>query len=301
MRVATKLAGVCVVRNACDLIGLVCGHYLRIGLGHIRFIDDGSIDGTREFLVRFARNEQRISVQLADKAIFHQAELVSEAANELIRRGFSMILPFDVDEFWNVSGPALQKHYANNAEIAFRGHWINFVQGGEAKSAGPFYLLRVKYRAPVLEDASQDNVCSFKRPFVGVTTTKIGFKAVRQIELDVGQHNLATGPQECDARRYEIFHLPLRNRDQIAARGLDHEPRRAPLRGHPLVSWQSLFHRQAVLAGRTDDVWSANSADRDGFLNCGGERIALRRDRRLQRLLLNSYAYVALRYRMLLP
>jgi hypothetical protein len=54
------------------------------------------------------------------------------------------------------------------------------------------------------------------------------------------------------------------------------------------------------LAGRTDEIWLANSADGEGFLNCGGERIPLIRDRRLQALLLKSYAYLAMHHRMFL-
>jgi len=300
MRVARNLAGVCVVRNARDLIGLVCGHYLRIGLGHVRFIDDGSSDGTYELLSRLARKEKRISVSRVSNAEFRQAELISEVANELLRSGFSIILPFDSDEFWNVSGAVLEKRYARSPQIMFRGQWINFVPSERATNPQQLHLLCIKHSAPILDDADEDTITTFKRPFVCFTTWKIGFKAVSPVELGVGQHALNKGPKECDSIRYQIFHLPFRNRSELIKRALDHEPRRAPLRNSPHDSWQSHFHREAVLAGRTDDLWRANSADGNGLLNCNGESIALNRDHRLQTIILKSYAHVALRYRVLL-
>jgi hypothetical protein len=134
-RIATHVAGVCIVRDACDLIGLVCGHYLRIGLAHIRIIDDGSTDGTHEFLRYLAGKTPRLSIVRVDDTQFRQAELMSDAANELICQGFQIILPFDVDEFWDVNGPRLEERYAWDREIIFRGHWINFVQTTKATEA----------------------------------------------------------------------------------------------------------------------------------------------------------------------
>jgi Glycosyl transferase family 2 len=296
MRAGSNLAGLCILRNARDLIALVCGHYLRIGLAHIRFIDDGSTDGSYEFLSRLAHREKRISLMQVSAPIFRQQELISEAANDLQRRGFTMILPFDIDEFWLVSGPQLEVRYARHPEISFSGRWINFVQNETATQATPARLLSVKYSAPALGDVNQDTVTSFRRPFVCFSTRKVAFKATRPVQLDWGQHALITGPECSDPFCYEIFHLPLRCRSEILTRGLDHEPRRALLRNNPTSAWQSLFFREAVLANRTDELWHTNSADSDGCLNCGGERIQLVRDYRLRSMLLKAAGYLALRY-----
>jgi hypothetical protein len=290
------------VRNACDLAGIVCGHYLRIGLGHLRFIDDGSSDGTYRLLSELARKEKRISLHRVNNTEFYQAQLMSEAANELIQAGFSLILPFDVDEFWDVSGPALERRCADRSEIAFTGRRTNFVHSTTATRARRWYLVGVKHSAPILADAIPDTVMAYKRPWVCATLpSKVGFKTARAVELDKGQHRLIVGPTEIDDHPYEVFHLPLRNKSELMKRAVDREPRVAPLRSHPKIGWQSTFHHQAALAGRIDEVWLANSADANGFLNCYGQPIALRRDIRLRTLILKSYAYVALRYGMLLP
>jgi hypothetical protein len=293
--VAHSLAGICVVRNSRDLIGYICGHYLRIGLAHIKFIDDGSSDGTYELLCYLAAREPRISVYRVDSSVFDQRSLVTNAANELIRRGFSLILPFDADEFWNVNGPALEQRYAEYAEVTFMGQWINFVQSSDVMTTGLLNALRIKYSAPSLDDANEETITGFKRPFVCFNAAKIGFKSIRPVELSTGQHSLVKGPKESDFTRYEIFHLPFRSQNELFKRALDYEPRRTALR-RAGESWQSVFHYRGVLAGRQEEIWRANSADRYGFLNCYGERIALRRDRRLQKIIGKGLIYFALRY-----
>jgi len=299
MRIATTLGGICIVRNARDLIAFSCGHYLRIGLGHVRFIDDGSSDGTYEFLTKLARKEPRLSVSRVCFSEFRQPELMSEAANELLR-SFSMILPFDVDEFWNIHGPSLENAYAQQPDILLVGKWINFVQSDRATKPRAVYLLGVKHAAPILSDANQATITTLKRPFVCFSTTKVGFKSTQPVALGIGQHELTRGPTEQGPHTYEIFHLPFTNKSQLITRAEDHEPRRAPLRGDPAVNWQSRFFREAVLAGRTDDLWRANSADKNGFLNCHGERIELKPDHRLQTLFLKGYAHLVRQHQMFL-
>ena len=300
--VAPGTAGICVVRNAYDLVGLVCGHYLRIGLGHLRFIDDGSSDGTYQLLSDFARKEKRVSVRRVNNTEFYQAQLMSEAANELIMAGYRLILPFDVDEFWDVSAPALEMRYADRCEIAFSGRMTNFVHNTKATRARRCYLFGVKYSAPILADANSQTVMAYERPWVCVKETpKVAFKSAHAVELDKGQHGLIVGPTEVDDRPYEVFHLPLRNKSELVKRAVDREPRVAPLRPNPEIGWQATFHFRAGLAGRIDEVWLASSADANGYLNCYGQPIALRRDTRLRTLILRSYAYVALRYGMVLP
>jgi hypothetical protein len=80
----------------------------------------------------------------------------------------------------------------------------------------------------------------------------------------------------------------LRSRDEIVKRGLDYEPRRAPLRLDPEGSWQSAFHAKAVPDGKVDAVWAANSHDANGRLDIYGIKTALMPDDRLRSLLLRA-------------
>jgi len=42
--IGDRVAGICLVRNAVDLVPFLCGHYLRCRFAHLHFVDDGSHD-----------------------------------------------------------------------------------------------------------------------------------------------------------------------------------------------------------------------------------------------------------------
>jgi hypothetical protein len=293
MKEARQVAGVCAIRDACDIAELLCGHYLRLGFGHIAFIDDGSTDGTFECLARLGELDARVSVTRVTNNRFEQDRLITQGANELTARGYKIIVPFDADEFWDVTGSELETRLRTKRDIAFVGKWVNFVQRREAVAPDPTALFDIEYSVSDLAHADQVSVERYKSPFVCCPARKIGFKTTRQVRFGAGQHKLKAGPQHVDNHCYEIFHVPLRNRAEILKRGLNYEPRRAAARPNSEVSWQSLFHRNAVLDERVDDVWAANSVDDDGTLDCYGSRIRLVRDNRLRDHFTKSATYLA--------
>src|SRR5664279_4976140 len=208
--VAERVAGVCIVRDARDLIPFLCGHYLRIGFGHVAFIDDGSSDGTFEFLCRLARRTQRVSVKRVFEDQCYQRVHVTETANALIAAGYEIIVPFDADEFWCVEAHRLEELLATQSNIAFNGEWVNFVQGRKHLLPRPFYLFVMTFRAPALAEANRTNVTGFLRPFVSYVERKVAFKTNSAVELSLGQHVLLSGPDKFCHRIFEIFHLPIR-------------------------------------------------------------------------------------------
>jgi hypothetical protein len=296
--VAESVAGVCIVRDARDLIPFVCGHYLRIGFGHIAFVDDGSSDGTVELLRKLAGRTPRISVKRVVEERFQQSLHMNETANALIAAGHSIVVPFDADEFWRIDARALEELLATRREIAFRGRWVNFVQRRKRVLPRPFRLLGMTYRAPALADADQASITGFVRPFVCYRATKVAFKTQRAVALARGQHKLHIGPDKFCDLTFEIFHLPFRSRAEIEKRGLNYEPRRAEGRSNADESWQSLFHREMVLADRVEAVWAANSADANGRLDVYGKPLQLTRDGRLRHLLILAAVHLLGRYRM---
>jgi len=295
--VAESVAGVCIVRDARDLIPFLCGHYLRIGFGHVAFIDDGSSDGTFEFLSRLARRTQRVSVKRVVEDQFNQRAHLTEMANALIAAGYVIIVPFDADEFWCVEAHRLEELLATQSNIAFNGEWVNFVQHRKRLLPRPFDLFGMTFRAPALADANRTNVTEFLRPFVSYVEKKVAFKTNSAVELSLGQHGFLSGPDKYCQRIFEIFHLPIRSRCEIEKRGLNYEPRRAKIRADPGASWQSVFHREIVLAGKADTVWAANSADRNGRLDVYGTPQELTRDERLRHLLILAATHLLIHHR----
>jgi hypothetical protein len=294
----TRVAGVCVLRDARDILPFLCGHYLLRGFDRLTFVDDGSSDGSFEFLTRLSRRSSRVRVTRVVHDSFRQPELVSAAANEAICEGFGIIVPFDADEFWDVSAANLVRLYGNEDGIAFFGRWTNFVQQAHHLAPRPGALLDIRYRARPMPDADGTTVPALRRPFVGYSERKVGVKTASAVEFARGQHNLVRGPADQDAADHDILHIPLRYRSEIDKRALNYEPRRQPQRGSggSLDSWQSAFHAQVVRDHRGDEIWAANSADGLGYMHLCGERIPLVRDDRIRRIILRSGAYLMMRF-----
>ncbi len=290
------MGGVCVLRDARDIVGLLCGHYLRIGFDRVSFVDDGSTDGTFEFLCAVSRRDPRVSVSRVDRPTFDQPALMTNGANALIAEGCRIVIPFDADEFWNVTAGELRQRYRKRKEICFNGDHVNFVQRRSRINPSRTGPLQAVYRAPALSAADADSIADFRYPFVCMPDRKVGFKTARPVVIERGQHYLLSGPKKVDPVAFEIFHLPLRSRSELLKRALDYEPRRAPMRADRAQSWQSRFFRDEVLADRVDDVWRTNSVGGEAYLDCRGTRIQLIRDRRLLFALLSSSAYMIARF-----
>lgn len=292
MTIAEKgVAGVCIVRNSIDLMPFICGHYLRIGFSHIAFVDDGSSDGTFQFLTRLAGCTQRVSVRRIVEDRIRQAFHMTNTTNELIVAGYPIVIPFDADEFWDIRARELEKELAGWKETAFEGKWVNFVQSRTERHSDPRSLFSMTYRAPGLTDANKASITGSERPFVCLGVRKVGLKATRSVEITKGQHGLVGGPERHFWHTFEIFHVPIRSRDEIAKRGLNYEPRWALTRTDPDDSWQSAHYRNIILSGGLDVEWAANSFDRNGCLDVYGRPMQLMRDARLQYILASAVTY----------
>lgn len=286
---------ICMLRDAVDLVPFLCGHYLRIGLDEIRFIDDGSTDGTYEWLDAISRRDARIQIRRAprDDSI-QQAREMTDTANAAIADGFRLILPFDGDEFWNLRREDVETILGDRSPRILRGQWVNFAQRRSAGRTSPGSLFGLQYRVPQTP-LSHVEVGGFREPFIAHLDHKVAVMTDGPIRLTSGQHALEAGPAEVESRGFEIFHLPLRSRSELAKRA-SLEPRRVGTRDHPLDSWQSTFHADMVREGRTDEVWAANSVDRQGYLDVYGRRRPTIRDRRLSRALWSASLYMLRRH-----
>lgn len=293
MPVAKSVAGICVIRDAFDIVPFLCGHYLRMGMARVHFIDDGSSDGTFEFLKALSQITNRISVQRVVEEKNQQPRLFTEGCNALIESGYSIILPFDSDEFWNVRALELEQRFAATPEIVFSGRWINFVQRSNRWAPRTLGLMRVAYSAPALLGSDEEAMIAVNEgssSFVCLSSIKVGFKASSKVRLTRGQHELLDGPTATADTVYEIFHLPFRYHSELSKRAFNYEPR--AMRTNPNESWQGRLHRSKVVAGQSDALWAANSADERGYLNFGLNQVQLTRDNRLRRCLALGAMYL---------
>ena len=256
---------------------------------------DGSTDGTYDLLRALARRTGKLEVSRLLNAEMVQRATVENMANELIERGFGFVLPFDADEFWNISPGELSRLAQIDDDHVIVGRWVNFVQRRSATYPAPFGLYGAVHRFVPDLDGDYEEIVARTKPWLSVKLEKIAFASQQPVSMVLGQHALVDGPAE-RAERYEIFHLPLRSRTEIEKRGLNYEPRRMAARHDPGESWQSAFHRDVVLAGDVDATWAANSADKAGRADVFGTPSRLLRDTRLRKLLASAAAHLLFKY-----
>jgi hypothetical protein len=281
-----SVAGACVLRDCVDIVPFLCGHYLRMGFAQIAFIDDGSTDGTYELLQRVAKRTPRVSVRQVRLERFEQPALMTEAVNELVAAGHSIVVPFDSDEFWDAAAATFRSILAPFTEAVVEGHWVNFVQRRSRFASRRLGLFGATHRAPHLPDAEQATITTYTGSFLCFSTQKIAIKTASPIKIERGQHGLAVGPREVCGASLEILHLPFRSRDEILKRGLNYEPRRAMVRNDRDMSWQSAFFSEAVADGKLDVVWAAHSCDLNGQIGIYGKPLAAAEDHLLRRTLI---------------
>ncbi len=287
-RSGDRVGGVCMVRDAVDIAPFTVGHYLRLGFDRIHIVDDGSTDGTYEFLRRLEAREPRLSVARATEPGFAQAAIVSNATNALIAEGVRLVFPFDIDEFWDLDLTRIRASARERPAGTFLGAMQQFVQVHNAGPMSAREMLRVRFRAPL----SHSDACL--TPVYAGLFHKVGVKSSEPVAFHLGSHMLTSGPTETIEGGLELFHLPIRSPDEInkRARAAD----RILAASRPGECWHFGFFRDAVADGRLAQAWAACSADPQGFLNVGGERVRLIRDTRLRAHLVKAWLHMLARH-----
>jgi hypothetical protein len=290
----SRVAGACRVRNAIDLVPYICGHYLRCGFELLCFLDDGSTDGTFELLEHVAVVTRRVRVgrvERSDDFRQNQPDVITSAVNDLIAEGFDIVLPFDIDEFWNVTADHLISNASFQHEGQFLGHLVNFVQDGRVIQPARLSLLRVRYRCLGVPSLDLAALRAYKVPFVASLEPKIGVKSQKPVRIALGQHGLLEGPTNVILQGVEVFHIPLRARSEITRRARDYAPRVLANSTNEEESRQLRFFAEEEKAGRLVGAWAANSADRAGRLTLAEDQLLLFRDDRFRLLMLKAAAH----------
>ena len=91
-----KVFGICMVRNADDIIGYIVEHMVS-EVDHVIVADNLSTDNTRTILEKFGNS---ISLLEDNDPAYRQSEKMTELAMVAQRLGAAWVVPFDADEWW---------------------------------------------------------------------------------------------------------------------------------------------------------------------------------------------------------
>ncbi len=282
------VGGLAYVRDGIDIIPFICGHYLRLGFSRLIFLDDKSVDGTYEFLEALSRRDPRVSVQHVDiPDVLYGMEVKNAVVNAMIADGVGILFPFDQDEFWNIDLASVRAASRPASSGVFSGLLVQFLQDTRVQESRFLNVLRSRHRAPALEYSST-RAAKIGKPYLCYTKQKVGVKAEGPVSFGQGNHRMDEGPENYLGVYLEVFHLPLRSKDEIRKR----------------VN-QERFHHKYLEGKHSPDIWAgiwaASSADADGCLTSeGGEIFMLVPDTRLRRVLIRALIYMVLHHPLLL-
>jgi hypothetical protein len=259
-----KVAGLMVVRDEADIVGVNLAHHRRAGIDEFWIIDNGSTDATSDVLRRASR---RGGVHWRrDDGPFAQSAMTTELARDARRSGADWVVAIDADEFWVTDGRDLHDvlRAVEDDVGALAADVVNYVQGRWVTTAGPASLLTMTRRAPDAVGSSEQAHWLVEHRHAGYVETaypsKLVSRASASMTIAPGNHGVegVDGTVE-PTRAITCLHAPLRARDRIVVKGAhaDRMPEAAFGRGD---GWQPRRWRD-LPPSSIDDEWRANSYD----------------------------------------
>lgn len=115
--------GICMVRNAEDIIGTVVSHMME-QVDHVIVADNLSTDGTRDILDAFHGN---ITVMDDLEPAYRQSEKTTHLAMIARKRGADYVVPFDADEVWCAREGTLKSALESSGADIVSAPIINYV------------------------------------------------------------------------------------------------------------------------------------------------------------------------------
>ena len=297
------VVGICMVRNAVDIVRVNVLHHLSLGLDRIVLVDNMSTDGTVRVLEEMSRRDSRLRWSQEDGP-HPQARVFTRLAREAHHEGADWVLPIDVDEFWHVRSAKLKTILAKSESVAIRVQVINFVQQRSQLESTPDALLHMTWRVPQpvgSPEEAAELVASGQIAHVEARyPAKWIVRPTQTVEISHGNHHLAgiVGGLE-NSDEIVCLHAPLRSRAALYAKAI-HGRRVEEAGGKPGESWHVRRFRRLAEEDRMEQEWAANSYE-DGCLNVFGVRHPLVYDPTLCNVLKPSLAPSPVRSVLSLP
>jgi glycosyltransferase involved in cell wall biosynthesis len=259
------IAGITMVRNEIDVIEFCIEHHLSQGLDYIFICDNGSIDGTYEYLLEKSKNDSRI-VLSRELGEFHQKLIINNLSNKAYENGCDWVIPFDADELW-FSTNTLKKDLENVKEASVRIEMKNFVQNFEVINPVNNTYLKTKWRLPDnSKPVDLDKVIAGTQSMIeNPAFFKFIIRTSPTLVIAPGAHQY-TGQNDTAymGKEFNAYHIPLRSYKALQIKA-EQGQRLIDAGYHPTHGWHLQRYAKLNNEGLLFNEWLCNT-ENDGLI-----------------------------------
>jgi glycosyltransferase involved in cell wall biosynthesis len=284
-----KSAAIAIVRNAVDIAPLTALHHWLLGVDRVCIIDNGSTDGTYEALLELQARLPTFRVE-RDAGPFDQASMTNRLANELLREGFDLLIPFDADECWHLTLARVAAEFRRNDANVLSFPVVNYIQSrsvlraepGSWKWASRRVARAINPQMPIARAVGTQRISFVERAFG--RKILVAPPPGARVKLIKGNHSVTfEGERTVSLRTLPCLHLPLRAASELEKRVVDYKDRHTPFRVNVYGGWRLDYWAERLQSGQLEAEWAANSFDAEGMIDVYGQRRQTIVDRRLVR------------------
>jgi glycosyltransferase involved in cell wall biosynthesis len=260
-----KIAGITMVRNEVDVIEFCLDHHLSQGLDYIFICDNGSTDGTLEYLQERAQTDSKI-ILYKDDGQFHQQRIINFLSSMAYNAGCEWVVPFDADEIW-FSKNTLAEDLKNINNSAVRVKLTDFIQSSAMLDPRKDTYETVNWRCvtdikPTLDEISNGSRSMLENP----SFYKYIVKTSPNLSIAPGAHSFSGQSQDYSTdENFAAYHIPLRS--YVALRIKAEQGQRLIDAGYPEGhGWHVQRYAKQFNSGYLIEEWQANS-ETDGKMH----------------------------------
>ena len=260
-----KIAGVSMVRNEIDVIEFCIEHHLSQGLDYIFICDNGSTDGTLEYLRIKAKIDERV-VLYEDPGQYHQQQIINHLSKLAYDNGCTWIVPFDADELW-LSENTLKNDLLKIQTSSVRVRLKDFVQSSEVLMPKSGTYASIKWRLPDNQPliSPNDIIDGYKSMIESPSLYKYIIKTSENLNIFPGAHGFSGQDTSFyEGSEFKAYHIPIRSYQALISKA--EQGQRLIDAGYPEThGWHVQRYARLYREGLLLDEWKRNS-ENDGIL-----------------------------------